>query len=204
MERKHKIRWGVTAAAVILLLITASNVFAIREIMGLRRELNETTAQLAEQVSGIQDGFQDSLERAKEDLRGSIEQEDSMLAEFEIEVGRYNSVAGTVHVTFRATPKEYHEGVNLFFMYTCDEQDSVTVTGERDDNGVFQKEVDIPLCEIMNVKVVISDGGSVKTETKAEAFEIKNKVYLPLSVAHGGSPILSNYGWGLAGKGIIN
>lgn len=186
MERKHKIRWGATIAAVLLLLLTAANIFAIQEIVGLRRELSDTVTKLTEQVSGIQEGFQDSLERAKEDLRGSIEQEDSRLAEFEIEVGKYNSVAGTVHITFRATPKDYHEGVNLFFMYTCDENDSMTVTGERDDNGVFQKEVDLPLCEIMNVKVVISDGDHIYTETKAEAFEIKDKVFLPLSVGQAG------------------
>ena len=71
-------------------------------------------------------------------------------------------------------------------MYTCDENDSMTVTGERDDNGVFQKEVDLPLCEIMNVKVVISDGDHIYTETKAEAFEIKDKVFLPLSVGQAG------------------
>ncbi|MFQ9872897.1 MAG: hypothetical protein ACLRVT_07870 [Oscillospiraceae bacterium] len=90
------------------------------------------------------------------------------------------------YITFRATPKDYHEGVNLFFMYTCDENDSVTVTGERDDNGVFQKEVDLPLCEIMDVKVVISDGDHIYTETKAEAFEIKDKVFLPLSIGQAG------------------
>ena len=88
MERKHKIRWGATIAAVLLLLLTAANIFAIQEIVGLRRELSDTVTKLTEQVSGIQEGFQDSLERAKEDLRGSIEQEDSRLAEFEIEVGK--------------------------------------------------------------------------------------------------------------------
>ena len=37
MERKHKIRWGATIAAVLLLLLTAANIFAIQEIVGLRR-----------------------------------------------------------------------------------------------------------------------------------------------------------------------
>ena len=97
-----------------------------------------------------------------------------------MEVGKYNSVANTVHVTFQATPKKYQDGVNLFFLYTCDSNSSVTVTGERDDNGVFKAEADIPLCEIMNVKVVVSNGGVLYTETVEEALEVRKKVFVPL------------------------
>lgn len=186
MEQKHN-RWGVTIVAAALLLMAAANVFAVKEVVGLRRELTGVTGQLTsamenmdQAMSGVQQEFQNSLDRAKEELRSSIEREESMLAEYKIEVGSFNSVGQLVHVTFEATPKEYHEGVSLFFMYTCDEKASVTVAGERDDNGVFRKEAEIPLSEIMNVKVVISDGADIKTETVEQAFELGKKVFVPL------------------------
>ena len=70
MERKHKNPLGATIAAVASSLLTAANIFAIQEIVGLRRELSDTVTKLTEQVSSIQEGFQDSLEQAKEDLQG--------------------------------------------------------------------------------------------------------------------------------------
>lgn len=187
MNQKRNSRWGVTILAAALLIMAAANLYSVSQINALRRELNETNAQLSSTaegltsgLSGVQEEFQNSLDRAKEELRSSIEREESVLAERKVEVGKYNSVANTVHVTFQATPKKYQDGVNLFFLYTCDSNSSVTVTGERDDNGVFKAEADIPLCEIMNVKVVVSNGGVLYTETVEEALEVRKKVFVPL------------------------
>lgn len=188
MDQKRNSRWGVTLVAAALLIMAAANLYAISQINGLRQELNAVNAELSSTVEALQNGlssvyeeFQNSLDRTKEELRDSIEREESVLAECKVEVGQYNSVANTVHVTFQSTPKVYKDGVNLLFMYTCDKNASVTLTGTRDDNGVFKAEADIPLCEVMNVKVVVNSGGVLYTETVEEALEVRKKVFLPLA-----------------------
>lgn len=189
MEHQHKGRWAVTLMAVVLLLLTAANLFSLKEIFSLRQELNASTdslsssvSGLSDAVSGMQENVQNSIDKAKGELQSGLKREDSMLAEFACKMGKYNPIGETVKLTFQATPKEYREGVSVLFMYKCDDKDSVTVAGERDDNGVFQKEVEIALCDVMNIKVIVSEGGTIHTETVEEAFDVRKRVITPLGM----------------------
>ena len=173
MDTKTKI-WIAVLLSVVLLGLLWSYHARLSELESAVSLINVTVGQMDARVQGTLSGIQT-------DIQASLDQQASILSDWDYSPGDYDSETNTACLRLSATPKTLTEDTRLYFVLSPmgssvnTLNSPITVEGhipatEGPSPGTFTAEVQVPMVQDFVVSVLLEQEGFRYTETMIQQY----------------------------------
>lgn len=177
-KRRKYLRRGLCALAAAVLVVVLGLLWSyhtrLSELESAVSLINVTVGQMDARVQGTLSGIQT-------DIQDSLDQQASILSDYDIRHGDYDSGTNTAWLHLSATPKTLTEDTKLYFVLSPMGSSAntltepITVEGhipatEGPSPGTFTAEVQVPMVQDFVVSVLLEQEGLRHTETMVQEY----------------------------------
>lgn len=178
-REKRRALWRMLGAGALALCLLCAGLYGAGRIADLRSQVDG----LSNQIAQIQGDMNASIGNIRSEIQSSLEQQASIVADWDFSYGEYDPKAKEVEVFARATPKTWVEGQTAQFLFLLD-QETKTVDGQWKD-GVFYGQTRLPMADEVSMSVRFSADGVTQTQQLLEpsplreSFTVQVDMYTP-------------------------
>lgn len=177
-QRREKRRnlWRLCGAGALTVFLLCAGVYGAGRIADLHRQVNG----LSQQIAQIQGDMNSTIGNIRSEIQNSLEQQASIVADWDFSYGDYDPKEKKVDVSVRATPKTWVEGQTAQFLFVLDNE-TLTVDGQWKD-GIFSAETALPMADVVSMSVRFSADGVTQTQQLLEPTALRESFTLQVDV----------------------
>lgn len=153
-EKKYVTRKEFRICFVILLAAIGFSTFSIND--GIRQSRNET----ANAIYMMEERFNNRIDSIPRNIEQGIADANNPISEGYVEMVDANYEAKTATLRMTVVPKEYQDGMTVYFFVSCDGNGAMKVNAVAQEDRTFIAECEVPYCERAEVKAVMRKGNT--------------------------------------------
>lgn len=177
-QRREKRRslWRMCGAGALTVCLVCAGAYGAGRIAELRSQVNG----LSQQIAQIQGDMNHSIGNIRSEIQESLEQQASIVADWDFSYGDYDHKTKTVEVFARATPKTWVEGQTAQFVFLLDNE-TLAVDGQWKD-GSFSAQTPLPMADMVSMSVRFSAEGVTQTQQLLEPSPLRETFTLQMQL----------------------
>ncbi|WP_367924605.1 helix-turn-helix domain-containing protein [uncultured Ruthenibacterium sp.] len=168
--------WRIATTCMLAVCLVCVVAYGAGRISDLRSQVNG----LSNQIAQIQGDMNASIGNIRNEIQESLEQQTSLVANWDFSYGAYDPATKTVEVTVCATPKTWTEGQTAQFLFLLDDQ-PLMVDGEWKDGMFFAKTV-LPMADVVSMSVRFSSDEVTQTQQLLESSPLRENFTLQMEL----------------------
>lgn len=164
-------KYFVVGIGIILILV-------LFQFQVLRKELNETTQQLKDLRSMVQDNGS-SIYNITSSVENVLKEEakNFEIADWDIVPDSFKDKKVSLH--FRAVPKEFTQNSSVIFQLTMSNGQNIELQADSTLAPEFTGTMEVPFCDVVEAKVLLQNGEQTKVQTMGSIY-LKDELALDL------------------------
>ena len=131
-------------------------------------------AALSGRVDGLDQRIDQRIGSIESSIRQSLEEQASLVANWNLSYGAYSPGTATAGVRVQATPKTLAEGMTAAFLFTMSDGRAITADASL-ENGVFTAAASLPLAEGFSLNVSFFQNGISQNQQLTEEHDFKGR-----------------------------
>lgn len=162
------------AALIGLVALILASVCVIFYYTGAVRRMQGQVAALSGRVDGLDQRIDQRIGSIESSIRQSLEEQASLVANWNLSYGAYSPGTATAGVRVQATPKTLAEGMTAAFLFTMSDGRAITADASL-ENGVFTAAASLPLAEGFSLNVSFFQNGISQNQQLTEEHDFKGR-----------------------------